>query len=161
MLNINIYLKIDIPDGVDMKVCIAYESKYGNGKTCAEYLEKMMRAKGSHTQIYSIRDISPKSIPKADLYVFSTPTHIGGPTWKMKRFLKKLDIKQEGAKYTLMTTCMDENNKSLEKMTELIEPHGLTKATDGIKIKVKGMKGPLEDDYQDRIKSLVLDIVQK
>lgn len=144
-----------------MRICVAYESKYGNGKKCVEFLEKIIRAKGNNTEIHSIREISPESIPEADLYIFSTPTHIGGPPWKMKRFLKKLAFKNENAKYALMTTCMDENTKSLEKMNQLLEPYGLTKVSAGIKIKVSGMKGPLEDGYQEKIKSFVAELVKK
>jgi hypothetical protein len=36
-------------------------------------------------------------------------------------------------------------------MEELVKKKGLTKATDGIKIKVNGMKGPLEDSYEEKL----------
>jgi len=134
-----------------MKVCIAYESKYGNGKKCVEHLEKTIRAKGHNVEVYSIREIKPDSLPEANLYVFSAPTHMGGPPRKMKKFLKNLNIKTEGAKYSLIATCMDTNMKTLDKMTELIQPHGLTKLTEGIKVKVNGMKGPLWDGYEKQL----------
>ena len=144
-----------------MKVCVAYESKYGNGKMCVEHLEKTIRAKGHNVEVFSIREVKPNLLPQADLYVFSTPTHIGGPPGKMKKFLKKLDIKQKGAKYSLITTCMDPNSKALEKMTALLQPHGLTKAADGIKIKVNGMKGPLAEGYEKQIEGFANNILTK
>jgi flavodoxin len=144
-----------------MKISIAYDSKYGNGKKCVDYLDSILSAKGNQTSVHYIRETSPESLPEADLYVFSTPTHIGGPPRKMKKFLKKLDIKSENAKYALMTTCMDKNTKSLTKMTELLEPKNLTKVTGGIKIKVTGMKGPLETGYEDKLKNFAMEISKK
>ncbi len=143
---------MSIPNnGVNMKVCIAYESKYGNGKKCVEHLEKIIRAKGHNVNVFSIRDVKPDSLPQSDLYIFSAPTHMGGPPGKMKRFLKKLDIKQEGTKYSLITTCIDTKSKALEKMTVLLHPHGLQKVTEGIKIQVTGMKGPLTEGYEKQL----------
>ena len=90
-----------------MKVCIAYESKYGNGKKCMEYLQSVMSKKGHNVEMFSIHEKKPTSVPSANLYVFSSPTQIGGPAGKMKKFLKKMQITQEGAKYALVTTCMN------------------------------------------------------
>ena len=55
-----------------MRICIAYESVYGNGKKCVDYLEKLLRAKGNNTQTLSIRNVKPDSLPSADLYIFSS-----------------------------------------------------------------------------------------
>jgi flavodoxin len=135
-----------------MKVCIAYDSKYGNGKKCVEHLSKVIRAKGHDAELLSIREVSPKALPEANVYVFSTPTHVGTAPFKMKGFLKHLDLKQKKAKYSLMTTTMDPKGaKTLNKMTELIQPYGLIKINDGLMIKVKGMKGPLEEGYEKQI----------
>lgn len=142
-----------------MKVSIAYESKYGNGKKCVEHLGAFMSKKGHDVEISSVREIKPKSLPGADLYIFSSPTHVGGPPGKMKKFLKKLEIKQEGAKYALITTCMDDNTKTLLKMEELLQTTGMTKVSNGIKIKVTGMKGPLEEGYQKKLEDFATEII--
>ena len=138
-----------------MKICIAYDSKYGNGKKCAEYVQNAMIKKGHDAQAFYIRETKPKALPQADLYIFSAPTHIGGPPWKMKSFLKKLNVKTRNAKYSLITTYMDETTKVLPKMTALLQPHGLVKAADGIMIKVTGMKGPLEEGYTKKLDRFV------
>jgi flavodoxin len=141
-----------------MKIYIAYESKYGNGKKCVEHLQAFMSKKGHDVGISSVREIKPKSLPGADLYIFSSPTHIGGPPGKMKKFLKKLEIKQEGAKYALLTTCLDPKTKTLQIMEELLQPTRMTKISDGIKIKVTGMKGPLEEGYQKKLEDFATEI---
>lgn len=144
-----------------MKVCIVYESKYGNGKKCAHYLNGAITKKEHETEVFSIREIKPNSLPKAELYVFSSPTHVGGPPGKMKKFLKKAEIEGEGQKYALITTCMDLNTKTLEKMEALLTPKNMTKVSDGLKIKVTGMKGPLEDGFEQKLDEFATSILQE
>jgi flavorubredoxin len=134
-----------------MKVHILYESKFGNGKKLVDYLENVISEKGHEVKSISLRDIKPKSLPQSDLYIFSSPTHVGSPPGIVKKFLKKMDVPGEGKKYALMATYMDPKTKTLEKMETLIQPKGMTKASDGIKIKVNGMKGPLEEGYKEKL----------
>jgi len=126
-----------------MKVCIIYESKYGNGKKCVEHLQNIISKKGHDVETSSIREIKPSSLPRADLYIFSTPTH--------------------GAKYALMATCMDakfyDRTKALQIMEALLQPKGMIKVSDGIKIKVTGMKGPLETGYEEKLDAFVKEIL--
>ena len=140
-----------------MKVCIAYESKYGNGKKCVEYLQNIIKAKGHDVDIFSIRNIKPDLLPEADFYIFSSPTHIGSLPWKMRRFLKKLNAK-EGTKYALMTTCINLDTKVIQKMEEILGKKGMIKISE-IKIKVRGMKGPLEEEYEEKIEKFVEEIL--
>ncbi len=137
-----------------MNVFIAYQSKYGNGKKCVEYLKTVINKKGHDVEAASIMDIEPTSLPKANFYVFSSPTHVGGPPRKMKKFLKKISIGQD-SKYALMTTCLDTKTRTLEIMDEILRNKNVSKVSEGVKIKVKGMKGPLENDYKDKIDSFV------
>jgi flavodoxin len=143
-----------------MKVCITYESKFGNGKQCAHYLHGAFTKKGHEAEIFSIKDVKPDSMPQADLYIFSSPTHVGGPPGKMKKFLKKLEIKVEGSKYALMTTYQDPRTRTLEKMEELLGPTGMTKISKGVKIKVTGMKGPLEDGFEDKLEEFTNQVLK-
>lgn len=142
-----------------MKVCIAYESKFGNGKKLVEHVQTVINKKGHDVETYSIRDIKPDSLPNADIYIFSAPTHVGGPPGKMKKFLKKLEIKQEGAKYSLISTYMDANTKTLQKMDNILQTKAMTKLSDGVIIKVTGMRGPLEDGYEEKIEEFTNKIL--
>ena len=142
-----------------MKVYIAYESKYGNGKKCVDYLQEVITKKGHSVETSSIHEIKAKSLPNADLYIFSSPTHIGCPPRKMKKFLNKLEISQEEAKYTTIATHLNPDAKTLQKLDELIQPKGMTKVTDGVRIRVTGMKGPLEDGYEKKLDEFVNKIL--
>ena len=132
-----------------MKVCIVYDSKYGNGKKCVEYLQHIIAAKKYDVEIFSVHETKPSSLPKADYYIFSSPTHIGSPTRKMKKFLRNLSVIK--ANYALMTTCIDFKTKALQKMEKILQNKGMIKASDGIKIKVNGMKGSLEEGYKQKL----------
>lgn len=140
-----------------MKFCIVYDSKYGNGKTCVEYLKEVVSKKNNTVEVFRVDKTEPKSLPAADFYVFSTPTHVGGPTRRMKKFLKKLDLKK--ARYSLMTTCRDTKTKTLEKMEKLLQPKGMVRASDGVKIMVTKLKGPLESDYREKINAFAKGII--
>ena len=142
-----------------MKACIVYESKYGNGKKCVEHLQDIMSKTGHDVETFSVREVKPNELPQADIYVFSTPTQIGSPARKMKKFLKKLEVKQEGAKYALMTTHSSDKTNALQKMENFLQPIGMTKITDGLKIKVTGMKGPLESGYEEKLDAFAKDIL--
>ena len=135
-----------------MKVTIAYESKYGNGKKCMEFLKEALSKEGHTVDLFSVRDKKPSGIGEADLYVFSAPTQIGNAAGKMRKFIRKAEFPTQGAKYALVTTCMDPKKlKSLHTMEGLLSPKGLQKAADGLVIKVTGMKGPCEEDHEARL----------
>lgn len=142
-----------------MKVCIAYESKYGNGKKCVEHLQDTISKNGHDVETFSVRETKPDSLPQADIYVFSAPTQIGSPARKMKKFLKKLEVKQEGGRYALMTTHLNPKATTLQKMEELLQPTRMTKVSDGLMIKVTGMKGPLKSGYEEKLDAFAKDIL--
>jgi flavorubredoxin len=132
-----------------MKICIAYDSKYGNGKKCMEYLQSVISKKGHNVEMFSVHEKEPTLVPSADLYVFSSPTHMGDPAGKIMKFLKKMQISNEGANYSLVTTCMNPpKTKCLKKMEKILTKRGLSKVSDGVMIKVTGMKGPLESGFE-------------
>ena len=143
-----------------MKICIAYESKYGNGKKCVEHLKNIINEKGHNTEIFSVRNIRPDSLPEADIYVFSSPTHIGQPARKIKKFLKKFNVQQEGVKYALMATHLNPDASTLNKMDSFLETSKMTKITNGLKVKVEGMKGPLEEGFEKKIESFASDLLK-
>ena len=143
-----------------MKICIAYESKFGNGKKCMEYLQSMLAENGHEVDLFSVREKAPSALPGAELYIFSAPTQVGNVAGKMKKFLKKAVIPQENSRYALITTCMDPpKSKSLETMGEILDQKGIEKAADGLMIKVNGMKGPCDEAYQDQLKAFAKDFI--
>ena len=141
-----------------MKVFIAYESKYGNGKKMVDHLENALKGKGHDVQVSLARETKPNAVPQADLYIFHSPTHAGSPVGKVKKLLKKMEIPQKDAKYALTITSMDPNPKTLAKMDALVQPKGMTKVTNGLHVRVKGMKGPLEEGWEQKVEAFASEL---
>lgn len=160
-----------------MKVELYHASKYGNGARVAEEFKRLMVAKGNVVNIHHIREVSPKDLPSADLYVFGSPTHFGKATGSMVRFAKKLGL-PSGTKYAVFATCSAARpDKKTGKMPSEDELENLRHTIPMIdeQLKAKGMrkvaemkafvqpenlKGPLEEGWQDRVEAFVTQILE-
>jgi len=144
-----------------MNVSIIYESKYGNGKEIMTYLETSFRKKGYSVQLMSVHEIKPKSLPEADLYIFSAPNRMGKIIRSMRKFLEKIEIKNPKAQYIVVNTCLNPSSsqdKGLEQMEEILSNKNISKLFDGLKLKVMSIKGPLESGYEKKLDDMVLKI---
>ncbi len=133
-----------------MKIDMIYDSKYGNGEKLCKYIEKKLEGLGHEPTTFLIKETEPKEIPEADLYIFSAPTHIGSIPFRMKRYLRKMEF-PPGAKVAFISTCLDKESKAVEKMRKRLAKKDIQEVGNGLKIKVKGMKGPLEEGYEEKV----------
>ena len=133
-----------------MNICISYGSSFGNGKTCVDELTALLKKKGHDVARISIKETKPTDLPRADLYVFSSPTRAGQPLGKVKGFIKK-GAYPENAGFSIISTGVDESTGALGKLADAAAKAGLKKAADGVRIKVKGIKGPLTEEYKDKL----------
>ena len=151
-----------------MKIEYFHASKYGNGANVAEEFRKQMAAKGVSVNVHHVKDVRPKEIPSADLYLFSSPGRFGKPIGDMRGFLKKVNL-PSGTKYAvLVTELAPEPEKSIRIPTteeelgkcqrvipvinEMLQKKGLVKVAEG-KIFVTGMKGPLEVNWPKEVEA--------
>ncbi|DAC72622.1 MAG TPA: hypothetical protein DSN98_04370 [Thermoplasmata archaeon] len=144
-----------------MNIDIIYESKYGNGKKAMMYLETILRKKGHSVQLMSVHDIKPQSLPEADLYIFSAPNAFGKIVRSMRKFLDKIEIKNQSAHYILVNTCLNpasSQDKGLEQMEEILRKKNISKLSEGLKLKVIAIKGPLESGYEKKLDELAQTI---
>ncbi len=156
-----------------MKIEYFHASKYGNGAMVAEEFKKQMAAKEITVNVHHIRDASPKEMPPADLYLFSSPGRMGRPIGHMRRFLKKTRL-PAGTKYAVLTTeaapqpdkktgrmPTEEERAKWQRvipiMNEIIQEKGLVKVAEG-KILVTGLKGPLEEGWQKKVEAFASQI---
>ncbi len=145
-----------------MKIEYFHASKYGNGTRVAEEFQRLMVAKGVTANVHHIRDVRPKEIPPADLYLFSTGGRCGKPRWCMRRFLKKAQL-PPAAKYALLTTEMPtpENRAQWQRvipiLNERLQAKGLTMVAEAM-ITVTGIRGPLEEDWQKKVEAFAAQI---
>jgi flavodoxin len=151
-----------------MKIEYFHASKYGNGVKVAEEFKRQLDARGVTVNVHHVKDVKPKEIPPADLYLFSSPGRFGKPIGDMRGFLKKINL-PSGTKYAILVTELaPEPEKSIRiptteeelgkcqrvipVMNEMLQKKGLVKVADG-KIFVTGLKGPLEENWQKEVEA--------
>ena len=156
-----------------MKIEYLHASKFGNGELVAAEFKKLMAGKGVLVDVHHIRDVRPTELSPADLYVFSSPGRMGKPIGRMRRFLKKVRL-PAGTKYALLTTeaapkpdkktgrVPSEEERAkwqhvIPIMNEILQGKGLVKITDD-KVLVTGLKGPLEEGWQQKVESFVASL---
>lgn len=149
-----------------MRIEYLHAWKYRNGAMVAEEFKRQMAAKGITVDVRHIRDARPRELPPADLYLFSSPGRMGRPIGAMRRFLKKVDL-PAGTRYAVLTTEaapqpdkktgrtpteeeMARWQRIIPVMNELLQGKGLVSVAEG-KVLVTGMKGPLEDGWQQKV----------
>jgi hypothetical protein len=149
-----------------MRIEYLHASKFGNGAMVAEEFKQQMATCGVAVDVHHIGEITPKALPSADLYVFSSPGRMGRPIRGMRRFLKDVTL-PSGTKYALLTTEMaprpDKKTGRMPTeeeicefqhvrpiMNEALQRRGLVKLAED-KIYVTGLKGPLEDGWRGKV----------
>ena len=140
-----------------MNICIAYFSKFGNGKKCVDELSALLEEKGHSVTKVNVQETKPREVPQADLYIFSSPTRGGQPVGKVMGFIKKGAF-PEKAGFGIMVTGMDLSTGALNKLAGAAENNGLQKASSGIKLKLDGLKGPLTEGYTDNLKAFAEEL---
>jgi len=156
-----------------MKIEYFHASKYGNGAMVAEEFSKQMAARGVTVDVHHIREVRPRELPMADLYLFSSPGRFGKPISGMRRFLKKAGL-PVGAKYAILTTeAAPQRDKRTGRapseedmakwqqvrpiMNEILRRKGLVEVAED-KVRVTGIKGPLEEGWQQKVETFAARI---
>ena len=88
-----------------MKIEYLHASRYGNGAIVAEEFKEDMAARGVEVDVHHIREVDPRGLSPADLYLFSSPGRMGKPIKDMRRFLKDVRL-PAGTRYAILTTEM-------------------------------------------------------
>lgn len=156
-----------------MKIEYFHASKFGNGAMVAEEFKKQMTARGVTVNIHHIRQVTPKELPTADLYVFSSPGRFGKPIGSMRRFLKMVSLPAE-TKYAVLTTeAAPKPDKKTGRLpteeelakwqrvrpiiNEILQGKNLVKVAED-KIFVTRLRGPLEEGWQQKVEAFVANL---
>jgi hypothetical protein len=157
-----------------MKIEYVHASKFGNGARVAKEFEKDMANEGVGVVVHHIRDVKPKELPPADLYLFSSPGRMGKPIRGMRRFLKDLAL-PPGTRYAILTTeiapkpdqktgrmpteaeiCRYQRVRPI--MRETLQGKGLIEVAEE-RILVTDIKGPLEEGWQEKVEAFAAQIL--
>jgi menaquinone-dependent protoporphyrinogen IX oxidase len=156
-----------------MRIEYVHASKYGNGAMVAQEFKHQMEGRGVAVTVHHIRDVRPRELPPADLYLFSSPGRMGRPIGGMRRFLRKVDL-APGTRYALLTTeAAPQPDKKTGRMpteeeqarwqrvrplmNEALQAKGLAEV-DEDRVLVTGLKGPLEDGWQHKVEDFAARI---
>ena len=149
-----------------MNIAYYHASKFGNGAMVAEEFKRIMATRDVYVTVQHVKNASPRHLPAADLYVFSSPGRIGKPKGDARRFLRNVRL-EPGTRYAILTTQgaprpdkktgelpsqeeQDRYERVIPIMNELLQAKGLTKVAEGA-VLVTGMKGPLESGWQEKV----------
>ena len=157
-----------------MNIAYYHASRFGNGAMVAEEFKQIMAATGVTVSVQHVRDADPRNLPKADLYVFSSPGRMGRPKPNARRFLRKVSL-EPGTRYAILTTQgaprpdkktgkmptqeeQDRWERVIPIMNELLAAKGLTEVAEGA-VLVTGIKGPLEEGWQNKVQAFADQIM--
>jgi flavodoxin len=144
-----------------MKINIIYESHFGNGKKIVDELSKILKSKKQDVELFPIKNTTPEKLPKADLYIFSSPTRKFTLPPDMSNFLENYNPPTKYVKYALMTTYLDPRTIALKKMTAKLDKKEIKKAANDFKVRVRGLKGPIKEDYMERLAIFAEELIKE
>jgi|YelNatPaOPRAMG01_1025707.scaffolds.fasta_scaffold32463_3 flavodoxin len=133
------------------KVIVVYESRYGNTKRVAEsIIEGIKEVGGVEVSLKELKELGDvKRIAEYDVTLIGSPNHVGGPTRGIKSFIDKFsELPLTGKKFAVFDTYLGRDfEKAVKKMEKRIKEKApdLKQVTAGLSIKVKGIKGPVEE----------------
>jgi len=112
--------------GEEMKHCIVYWSRFGNGKKVVDYLDNKLKEKKHEVQVFKTDDVDPSSMPNADAYFFSAPTEAFRIKRNMRVFMKNLEG-MNGKKYGIINTHAMKNKNCLNNMEKILSKKKMIK----------------------------------
>jgi len=147
-----------------VKAVLLYESKYGNTKRVAEAIaEEMQRVGGMEAALTALKGVDVDDIANYDVILLGGPTHFGGPTRSVRKFIDALGKRNvNGKSVAVFDTYLGEDfEKGVRKMEEQIRAKapGLKLLAPGLSIRVEGMKGPIAEGELVKCKDFVKQLM--
>ena len=147
-----------------VKVIVCYESKYGNTKRLAEAIAyEMRRLGGTEVTTSALKEVDIDGLANCDILLLGGPTHFGGPTRRVTRFIDALGKRNvNGKSVAVFDTYLGEDfEKSVKKMEDQIRAQvpGLKILAPGLSIRVEDIKGPIAEGELLKCKDFVKQLV--
>ena len=147
-----------------VKVIVCYESKYGNTKRLAEAIAyEMRRLGGTEVTTSALKEVDIDGLANCDILLLGGPTHFGGPTLRVTKFIDALGKRNvNGKSVAVFDTYLGEDfEKSVKKMEDQIRAQvpGLKILAPGLSIRVEDIKGPIAEGELLKCKDFVKQLV--
>jgi flavodoxin len=145
---------------VAVKVAVLYESKYGNTKRVAETIaEEAQQVGGMEATVAELKRVEIHDLVNYDMILLGGPTHFGGPTRRVRKFIDALGkANVNGKSVAVFDTYLGEDfEKGVRKMEDQVRgtAPGLKLLARGLSIRVEGMKGPIVEGELVKCKDFV------
>ncbi len=157
-----------------MNIAFFHASEFGNGARVADEFKRIMETRNTAVEVRHMREARPDLMPRADLYVFSSPGRYGKPIKTARKFVSEVRL-PPGTKYALLTTEIrpkpdrktgrmptEEEMAKWQRvrpiMNEVLQALGLVKVAEE-RIFVMDIKGPLEDGWQTKVEAFANQLV--
>jgi flavodoxin len=158
-----------------LKGIVVYDTYYGNTKIVAEAIAEQLKAEGYEAELRSVKEDLPTS-PQGDIIFVGSPVRMGGPTGRMKRYVKRLDKEawKDKPVVAFVTVGMmpkepaDEKKKQGfdkwalgggRKLRDLAKAKGLNANDNFLWVEVKESQGPLVETGVDKTKQFTHEIL--
>lgn len=136
-------------------MAIVYESKFGNTAKVADALRDGFKGAGvTDVEASMIDSADVNKVVTYDAILVGSPNHIGGPTRRVRRFIRSLSaFNLEGKRVAFFDTYIGGDfGKAVAKMHNELKarnPDAVIFAP-GLSLRVEGMKGPLAEGELDK-----------
>lgn len=138
-----------------MRAYVVYDSWYGDTRRIAQEIARGIAERtGTDPAVVEVDHAAPPLAASADLLVVGTPNHFGGPTRKVRQFVR--DLRVSGTlrgTLAVFDTCFEgEAGKAAHKLALLLvelQGHEGT-APSEISTLVEGTRGPLRSGELER-----------
>ncbi len=138
-----------------MRALIIYQTTFGSNKRIAQSLEAILDDMGHDVVVKDVRKGDINDVVRADITIFSSPTHIGNAPRRMRRFLKRVASSEAEGSYVLISTAMadtdPEGDNSLKSMADALSGSSMSRVGSMV---LKAEDG-LEEGFEDGLEGLV------
>lgn len=133
------------------RAAIVYESKFGNTARVAETIKEALKGAGVPEVVTETVDTADvNKVVTFDAILIGSPNHLGGPTRRVKKFIRSLAaFDLSGKRLAFFDTYIGSDyGKATSKMQNELKMRNSNAVvvTPGLSVRVEGMKGPLADD---------------
>ena len=148
------------------KAIIVYESKYGNTKLVAEAIVSGIKEiSGAEPILAELKKVRLDQITDFDAIEIGSPNHMGSATRSVRKFIDSLGKLNLEGKYvavfdTYMSSDFEKAVKKMEKQISEKVPQ-LKLAVPGLSIRVKGMRGPIDEGEIPKCKEFGVKIAKQ
>jgi flavorubredoxin len=146
------------------KAIVIYDTQFGNTEKIAMALTSGMSKQGISVDCVNVEDVRIDVLTEYDLLAIGGPTHGFGMSGPMKTFMKKLDhvdLKDKKA------FAFDTKNRSrlwgsaAKGIEKRLKKLGLNIVLSYASAIVKGLKGPLQDEMEDKFQQIGTELASK